>query len=57
MKMFIVGVTVLCGVIGGAISVADVSDVQEAPLVEEVPVEYINFTEPLYISGYARNSR
>ncbi len=52
MKTIIVCVTLACGVLGGAYSVTTAEEVKE---VQSVPVEYINFEEPLRIRAYANS--
>ena len=55
MKMFIICASLAGGLIGGIATVAGVNESQsKAQVVKEVPVDYIDFQEPLYIRGNAK---
>ena len=55
MKMFIICVSLAGGLIGGVATVTGVAGNQaEVQEIKEIPVEYIEFHEPLYIRGYAK---
>ena len=55
MKTIIIGITAAVGLVGGAFSLIDTEEVEKTypqTYINEVPVEYINFTEPMEIKGY-----
>lgn len=49
MKTIVFGVLAGIGILGGAVGVVGTSQPEES-----VPVEYIEFTEPLQIKGYVK---
>jgi len=55
LKTIIIGITAAVGLVGGAFSLIDTEEVEKTypqTYINEVPVEYINFTEPMEIKGY-----
>ena len=55
LKTIIIGITAAIGLFGGAISLIGnykTEEIYPQNYMNEVPVEYINFTEPMEIKGY-----